>query len=420
MLKQFTALASGTCAVLALSAGTAAAQNLINSNTSIHSSLCVGLDCATSESYGSDTIRLKENNLRIHFDDTSSTGSFPNQDWRLEANETTNGGSEWFRIVDATANRAVATFEANAPTNSLYVDDGGRLGLGTSAPVVDVHVLSGNTPTLRLAQDGSSGFASQIFDIAANETNFFIRDATNGSALPFRIRPGAASNAIYINNNSRVGFGTTSPAARIDVQGDAVFKGAITTQNDDGLTMLSVTEANATASPREVARFVNNGRADVVIGNSDSNSEWAIAGGDTLRFRFGTLASGPAAKTQYMALTNTGDINIPGTITTGGTTCGSGCDLVFTEDYNLPTIADHAREMFALGHLPNVGPTIENQPINISDKLGRMLNELEHAHIYIAQQHDEIEALKLARADDIAALKAEITALKSQVDTLRD
>ena len=408
MLKQFTALASGTCAVLALSAGTAAAQNLINSNTSIHSSLCVGFDCATSESYGADTIRLKENNLRIHFDDTSTSASYPNQDWRIEANSNLNGGGEYLRFIDATANRNIMTLEANAPSASLYVEDSGEVGFGTSNPVTELHAVKGDTPTLRLDQNGSSGFQPQVWDLAGNETSFFIRDATNGSTLPFRIRPGASSNSLVIDTDDDIGVGVLSASASLHVR------------RTDGTAQLLVEEASGTASPREVARFVNNGRADVVIGNSDSNSEWAIAGGDTLRFRFGTLGSGTTGKTQYMALTNTGDINIPGTITTGGTTCGSGCDLVFTEDYNLPTIADHAREMFALGHLPNVGPTIENQPINISDKLGRMLNELEHAHIYIAQQHDEIEALKLARADDIAALKAEITALKSQVDTLRD
>ena len=395
-------------AALALTAGTAAAQNLINSNTSIHSSLCVGFDCATTESYGADTIRLKENNVRIHFDDTSTSASYPNQDWRIEANSNLNGGGEYLRFIDATANRNIMTLEANAPSASLYVEDSGEVGFGTANPVTELHAVKGDTPTLRLDQNGSSGFQPQVWDLAGNETSFFIRDATNGSTLPFRIRPGASSNSLVIDTDDDIGVGVLSASASLHVR------------RTDGTAQLLVEEASGTASPREVARFINNGRADVVIGNSDSNSEWAIAGGDTLRFRFGTLASGPAAKTQYMALTNTGDINIPGTITTGGTTCGSGCDLVFTEDYNLPTIADHAREMFALGHLPNVGPTIENQPINISDKLGRMLNELEHAHIYIAQQHDEIEALKLARADDIAALKAEITALKSQVDTLRD
>ncbi|MDJ0933178.1 hypothetical protein [Breoghania sp.] len=41
---------------------------------------------------------LKENNLRIFFNDTSASSSFPNVDWRLIANETSNGGANMFAI----------------------------------------------------------------------------------------------------------------------------------------------------------------------------------------------------------------------------------------------------------------------------------------------------------------------------------
>jgi hypothetical protein len=49
----------------------------------VDGSLCVGMDCVNGESFGFDTIRLKENNLRIKFQDTSSTASFPNRDWQI-------------------------------------------------------------------------------------------------------------------------------------------------------------------------------------------------------------------------------------------------------------------------------------------------------------------------------------------------
>ena len=35
----------------------------------------------------------------------------------------------------------------------------------------------------------------------------------------------------------------------------------------------------------------------------------------------------------------------------------------------------------ALGHLPNDGPTRPGEPWDVTDKLGRVLNELEHAHL---------------------------------------
>ena len=192
----------------------------------VDGSICVGFDCVNGESFGFDTLRLKENNLRIKFQDTSTSASFPSRDWQITANDSSNGGANKFSIDDIDGARTPFTIEAGAPSHSLYVDDGGRLGLGTSTPVVDIHVKSGNTPTLRLEQDGSSGFTPQTWDLAGNEANFFIRDATNGSTLPFRIRPGAPSSAIDVAADGDIGLGTSSPTAAlhvVDGGSEAVF-----------------------------------------------------------------------------------------------------------------------------------------------------------------------------------------------------
>lgn len=194
------------------------ADQVILDDLIVDGSNCVGMDCVNGESFGFDTLRLKENNLRIKFIDTSSTSSFPSNDWQITANDSANGGANKFSIDDIDGGRTPFTLEAGAPSHSLYVDDGGRLGLGTNTPVVDVHIKSGNTPTLRLEQDGSSGFTPQTWDVAGNEANFFIRDATNGSTLPFRIFPGAPSSALSIAADGDVGIGTTSPVGRFDVK----------------------------------------------------------------------------------------------------------------------------------------------------------------------------------------------------------
>ncbi len=185
----------------------------------VDGSACIGLDCVNGESFGFDTIRLKENNLRIAAVDTSNTASFPSQDWQLVFNDSTNGGQNRFSVqAISPATATPFTIEAGNSTNhALYVDDGGRVGFGTDNPVVELHVIDGDTPTLRLQQDGSSGFTAQTWDLASNETNFFIRDATNGSTLPFRVRPGAPTSSIDIANTGNVGLGTSSPAEELHI-----------------------------------------------------------------------------------------------------------------------------------------------------------------------------------------------------------
>ncbi|HEV7516457.1 MAG TPA: hypothetical protein VGR07_09175, partial [Thermoanaerobaculia bacterium] len=48
-----------------------AKDQVIADDLIVQGSACVGLDCVVNESFGFDTIRLKENNTRIKFDDTS-------------------------------------------------------------------------------------------------------------------------------------------------------------------------------------------------------------------------------------------------------------------------------------------------------------------------------------------------------------
>jgi hypothetical protein len=199
----------------------AVAQTCHVSDTYIEASLCVGFDCVCGGGgFGFDTVQLKENNLRIKFQDTSNSASFPTRDWQIRANDSTNGGLNRFSIDDIDGGTVPFTIEGGAngaagvPSNSFYMDNSGKIGLGTSNPVVDLHVVSGNTPTLRLEQDGSSGFTPQTWDVAGNETNFFVRDVTMGSLLPFRIRPGAPTDSIEIEADGDVEFGSANTTIR--------------------------------------------------------------------------------------------------------------------------------------------------------------------------------------------------------------
>jgi hypothetical protein len=188
-----------------------AMDTVIPDDLIVQSSACVGFDCVDGESFGTDTIRLKENNLRINFLDTSSSAGYPATDWTLEANDTTSGGANRFSIVDNTAVTTPFTVKGAAPTNSVFVDTNGKVGFRNGAPGLDLHITTGDTPAMRYEQTSGSGFTAQTWDIGANEANFFVRDLTGGSKLSFRIRPGAPTSSIDIAANGNVGVGTASP-----------------------------------------------------------------------------------------------------------------------------------------------------------------------------------------------------------------
>jgi len=371
---QLTAALAGSTMLVAVAAQ---ADQQILDDLIVDGSACVGFDCVNGESFGFDTIRMKENNVRLHFDDTSTTASFPGNDWRIIANDTSNGGTNHLSIEDSTAGRSPFRVEAGASANALVVEADSDIGIGTLNPVVELHVVDGDSPTLRLEQNGSSGFTPQTFDLVSNEANFFIRDVTNGSQLPFRIKPGADTDALFIAANNDVGVGTDSPTTSLHVR------------RSNATAKVRIEEANSTSIVRNLLQLVNNGGSSITMENSGSSHKWRIFHADNTNF----LLSSNGSVADEFVMDTSGNVTIAGTLTTAGS-CSVGCDRVFEEDYEILPIDERAEQMWANGYLPNVGPTAEDGPFNISDKMGRMLNELEHAHIYIAQLNDRINVLE--------------------------
>jgi hypothetical protein len=196
-------------------------------------SLCVGFDCVNGENFGFDTIRLKENNLRIGFNDTSNTASFPTNDWEITINDSSNGGLDYFQIRDVSGNLNPFRILAGAPSNSFYMLANGNLGLGTANPALELQITDGDTPTVRLDQDNSQGWGVQVWDVAGNEANFFVRDATNGSSLPFRIRPGSPTSAIDISPDGTVRIGGTTTNANASMVLVSNTKGLVLNRLDN-------------------------------------------------------------------------------------------------------------------------------------------------------------------------------------------
>lgn len=128
-------------------------------------------------------------------------------------------------------------------------------------------------------------------------------------------------------------------------------------------------------------------------------------------FRISKLGTG----TSEFTLAANGALTITGSLKTGGTTCGGGgCDLVFQPGTDLLSLREHADSMWALGYLPAVGPTPEMMPINLTEKVGGILHELELSHIYIEQLHQRLET-----SDDVIAnLRAENSAIQARLQLI--
>lgn len=295
-------------ATLIIVSSKAWADQVIADNLIVQGSLCVGVDCASGESFGAVTILLKESNNRIKFDDTS-TGGPPDNDWQLTANDDSEGTLNRFSIEDLTSGTVPFTVLARAPTNSFLMDSLGRVGLGTDSPALKLQLTLGDTPGLRLEQDASNGFTAQTWDVAGNEANFFVRDVTAGNRLPFRVRPGAPTSSIDIAANGNVGFGTPAPGAVVHVlKAPQASTGELLARfevSDDSMGSLQINNASTTDGifiPRIVGRsgLQNAAMVNEAVVSQDAGSSPAIA------YNAYKAAGGPLATRPLVAYRNNG------------------------------------------------------------------------------------------------------------------
>jgi len=364
-----------------------AADQVIPDDLIVQGSTCVGFDCVNNESFGFDTIRLKENSTRIKFEDTS-TGSFPSNDWQLTANDSASGGANKFSIEDITGSKVPFTITAGAATNSIFVDSTGRLGLRTSTPVLDLHIATSNTPAIRLEQNNSGGFTAQTWDIAGNEANFFVRDVTGGSRLPFRIRPGAPTSSIDIAADGDVGFGTASPATSLHVS------------RSDGTAKLQVTETNGTGAARTLFNLENNGQVLFRMKDTSQSPTWQFTASNAFQID-NTAHTGVELQ-----------VDPDGTLRVNGTAM-TVPDYVFDPTYELMPLSELAAFVREQRHLPNIpnAEEIKREGLKLTHFPIQLLEKVEELALYTIEQHKQIEGL----AAENSELKARLTALEEQM-----
>lgn len=289
---------TATLCLVALTMSHAQADQVFTNNVVVRPSLAVGMDAQNQEDFGFDTIRLKENNVRIRFDDTSNSASFPNNDWQLTANDSTNGGGNFFSIDDITAGRQIFTVEAGAPEASLFVTSSGFVGLSTESPTKNLHIAAGDSPTIRFDQNTSDGLAGQTWDLIGNESGILFRDETSGGSVPLKVKPGSPDNTLVLGAKG-VGIGIGTAANKLHVR-----------ETSDSTTAL-IENTNTTADARTVLQLNNNGPAGLGISNTTSTatpSDWSFTVDDT-----GSLVIGSGGN-PLLTIDATGNLTATGTV----------------------------------------------------------------------------------------------------------
>lgn len=108
-------------------------QQVINQDLVVRGSACIGAACPDAPDFGFDTVRLQGDDPTILFNDTSTSGAFPTNDWRVGV------VNDNFVIQDVDTTATLFSISS----------DGNSVALGEGATLVDGAVSVGSAGNLR-------------------------------------------------------------------------------------------------------------------------------------------------------------------------------------------------------------------------------------------------------------------------------
>ncbi|MCP4429888.1 MAG: hypothetical protein GY806_02815 [Gammaproteobacteria bacterium] len=162
----------------------------------VTNSLCVGAACIDGEEFDFDTVKLKADDPTIKFQDTSSTSSFPTNDWSMGITDNSAPEPAQFFINDVSGGTTVLLMEAGATggialgSGSAVVSDAISVGSAGSERRI-VHVADGVADSDAATMGQFNTFSAVVNSTIAADTAAFDTELTslqgNIDALSLRL-----------------------------------------------------------------------------------------------------------------------------------------------------------------------------------------------------------------------------------------
>ena len=322
-------------------------------------------------------------------------------DWELEVDQAAEEAFS-IRWTEGSGARPVV-IEKGAPNNALYVDSLGRVGIGTAAPVQDLHLAALPGPRIRFEDTGSF---PAIWDLSANSFGFFLSQGVKGT--PFFIDDDAGDEAFHLDFRGRLGLGTDRPREAVDVVQDGASRFQLTSFSSSGADAAQFIQRRARgteASPAAVITGDNlglfsfrgmrpngafSGSQATITAQATQNWTNTARGTDLV---FGTTQNGTSTVRSVMEITHDGRVLINGSQLNVP-------DYVFAEDYELMPLDELKAYISEHRHLPEVASEAEvkHGGVDLGGTQMALLKKIEQLTLYTLEQHEQLQGLQSQNA----------------------
>ena len=159
--------------LIALLHSTSYADQVFNEDVIVNGSMCVGSECESVEAFDFDTFRFKSDDPQVSFQDTSSSASFPTNDWSMGFTDEGSTVTPYFYITDEDQGSVLLMLQSGT--------DGG-VAIGADSTIEDNAISVGSTSNTRrimFVEDGVDD--SDVATMA--QFNAFTSTAENNVAV---------------------------------------------------------------------------------------------------------------------------------------------------------------------------------------------------------------------------------------------
>ncbi len=250
------------------------ADQLIIDDLIVSSSECIGSGCSTDsaspQNFDFNTLILSNEDVRLTFQDTSSSGSFPTQDWSLIANDSEEGGTDYFGISDGNDPNGL-DFQVDSGTNVFHIMED-RVEIGTADAT---RLLSNVADGVADTDAATVGQLQPLQD----ELDALLDAGTNQAVIVSELQDRTATLEENVATNATNIEEANNDIDALDTRITAVEQGL--SEDDTEISQLEsnlgdlgeqVADLSATATSNEVAITNNNTAINTLQAQADSNT----------------------------------------------------------------------------------------------------------------------------------------------------